>query len=246
MGDSSLEKGQAPRADWISAWCLAGARASHKRAWLDESDETCTDQALGEVARNKTEPSDLIEVAETLLRHGAYVSGDDIAFAFGRSPANPTHVMRWKRVWRDAACATMASLFHEMREREERGDKFFHPYTEEIEDLLSTGYTGSHLDEALHHVDRARMQREDFDWQLERERTRMRDEDLDEDRCKLQRMMQERQWMRRHDRPPLALREQMRLHQEDHREGRRRLSFRLVGDRLVRVPCTCAVCRPPT
>merc|ERR1712113_396246 len=104
----------------------------------------------------------------------------------------------------------MARLFHDIREGYERGHQPSHASTDEMEDVLSTGYTGPHLDEALHHIDRARMRAEDFDWQLRREQTRMWDEDQDEDRCKLQRMLQERQGMRRNDRIPLVLREQMR------------------------------------
>eukprot|EP00449_Zooxanthella_nutricula_P017877 CAMPEP_0198529568 /NCGR_PEP_ID=MMETSP1462-20131121/25830_1 /TAXON_ID=1333877 /ORGANISM="Brandtodinium nutriculum, Strain RCC3387" /LENGTH=387 /DNA_ID=CAMNT_0044259419 /DNA_START=51 /DNA_END=1210 /DNA_ORIENTATION=- len=220
--DSSTA-GRVPRADWISAWCIAGARASRTQAWLDEREETFTDEALGEIAKNKAEPSELLEVAEALFRHGAHGSGEDIAFAYARSPANPAHLVRWKRVWRDAASATMASLFRELREREERGAQFPHVSTDEMEDLLSTGYTGPHLDEALSHIDRARMRDEDFDWQLRREQTRMSDGDQDEDRCKVQRMLQERRWMSRDDRVPLVLREQLRLRREDHREGHRHL-----------------------
>lgn len=239
----STKGGWVPKADWISAWCLAGARASDKQAWLDSSDETYTDQVLGEVAKNKAEPVELLEVAEVLLRHGAQGRGEDIAFAYRRSPANPTHEMRWKRVWQGAASAMMASLFHEIRVQEERGGLPSHVPTDEIENLLSTSYTGPHLHEALSHIDRARMEHEDCDWQLLREQTRMQHEDWDEDRRKLQRRLQESRGMMRNDRAPLVLRESLRLRQEDHREGRRRIQ--LVGDRWTCAPCTCAVCMPP-
>merc|ERR1712098_110266 len=105
----------------------------------------------------------------------------------------------------------------------------------ELEEALSTGVQGPVLYDAHRFLARQGMKAEDYDWQLERERSRLESEDVDEARWRLQQLELERRKLKKEDRDEERERK--------HHEERKRKCYELL--RMLRADTRRAPPRRP-